>query len=346
MDEGANGGQTVIVDQKGKPWAFNLLDLKVKIPNFSNSPIIASAVGNKTTYFLNLDGKMFGMSNSAIKKPVLLEYPPKIVSFAAAVYTEHLFFLDDEHKVWFVGDNLLFNFSRFFSTSLTDAKLLNSIFPTIPPIRTIAAGNRCGFCIDFDGGVWTVGTNTDGILGHISNGNTLSKIPNIPPMRDVSSSWHTLFLDEEGCVWSTGRNSNGQLGFKILDVNGTVSPLKIGTLPPILAIAAGTKHSLFLDCNGEVWGCGFNKYGQLGLGIDYSPLLPTKIEGLPPILAISCVRDISLFVDENFSLWYCGYQRIYPYQAILSPQMLPKFSCTTECIKIVEGRRETKSARK
>ena len=38
------------------------------------------------------------------------------------------------------------------------------------------------------------------------------------------------------------------------------------TKPNIRAIAAGCSHSLLLTETGELFGCGFNEYGQLGLG--------------------------------------------------------------------------------
>ena len=68
--------------------------------------------------------------------------------------------------------------------------------------------------------------------------------------------------------------------------------------------ASGQNHSLFLDPLGNVWGCGGNQHGQLGLGHN----VPTfqKINNLPPIISIAAGDSFSLFIDDNGSVWSCG----------------------------------------
>ena len=74
--------------------------------------------------------------------------------------------------------------------------------------------------------------------------------------------------------------------------------------------APGHNHSLFLDHLGNVWSCGNNDYGQLGLG-DWNPRTKAeKINNLPPISSISGGCKFSLFLDENGSVWGCGYNAI------------------------------------
>src|SRR3990167_2889931 len=69
---------------------------------------------------------------------------------------------------------------------------------------------------------------------------------------------------------------------------------------------SGGHHNLFLDPSGSVWSCGYNKYGQLGLGDVENRNVPTKITGLPKITSVSAGEYFSLFLDEKGFVWSCG----------------------------------------
>jgi alpha-tubulin suppressor-like RCC1 family protein len=60
-----------------------------------------------------------------------------------------------------------------------------------------------------------------------------------------------------------------------------LTPVKITTFPdgtdPIKEISAGLYHTLFLTGTGEVYACGWGRYGQLGTGDDENRLTPVKI---------------------------------------------------------------------
>lgn len=53
---------------------------------------------------------------------------------------------------------------------------------------------------------------------------------------------------------------------------------------------------LFLD-EGEVYGCGYNKYGQLSLGNNSNTKIFTKINNLTKIIQISTGFNHSIFVS-------------------------------------------------
>ena len=70
-------------------------------------------------------------------------------------------------------------------------------------------------------------------------------------------------------------------------------------------IAAGNTHSLFVDFDGNVWGCGFNSNGQLGnLGKQINT--PKIIPELSNIRFVSAGSH-SLFIDSQNSLYGCGH---------------------------------------
>jgi alpha-tubulin suppressor-like RCC1 family protein len=88
-------------------------------------------------------------------------------------------------------------------------------------------------------------------------------------------------LNNNGEIYSCGDGLNGQLG---LGVNRKeLFPKKV-SFPDkdtkITGFKAGNNHSLFLDSNGDVYSCGLNDLGQLGIENIRIALTPQKIPSL------------------------------------------------------------------
>lgn len=80
---------------------------------------------------------------------------------------------------------------------------------------------------------------------------------------------HCFHILEAGALYSVGWNAYGQCGTG--DCEPVRSPRRLDALStafPIRSVAAGEKHSLAVGSQGEVWGWGLNRYGQLGLEDD------------------------------------------------------------------------------
>ena len=63
--------------------------------------------------------------------------------------------------------------------------------------------------------------------------------------------------------------------------------------------------ALFVDSEFNVWGCGKNDAGQLGLQRSTFQTAPVIIPNLPPISMVSA-QDHSLFLDLEGYVWGCG----------------------------------------
>lgn len=84
-------------------------------------------------------------------------------------------------------------------------------------------------------------------------------------------SYHGLALKSDGTVWAWGQNNDGQLGNN--STTNSSAPVEVlagacagcGTyLSGVVAIAAGSFHSVALRSDGTVWTWGDNQYGELG----------------------------------------------------------------------------------
>ena len=75
-----------------------------------------------------------------------------------------------------------------------------------------------------------------------------------------------------------------------------------GTVP----FSAGGSYSVFLDAKGNVWTCGYNVQGQLGMG-QQSRNQPSKIPTLANVIFISAGFNHTLFLNSQGTVFACGY---------------------------------------
>ena len=180
-------------------------------------------------------------------------------------------------------------------------------------IVEIDAGRAHNIALDSEGNIWLWGQNTNGQLGTSDNIDSYTPVmlTGLPKIQSIAAGKnHTLALAMDGYVWAWGYNSDGQLGVNDnTDKNYPVqvmAPSVSGYLSNVVAISAGTKHSMALKKDGSVWAWGSAEYGRLGNNITsgtYS--LPEETyftNGSSPlrnIIAISAGHEHSLALTNE-----------------------------------------------
>ena len=127
---------------------------------------------------------------------------------------------------------------------------------------------------------------------------------------------HTIALTEDGKVLAWGANWAGQLGDGATVPQSTPVPVKSqdgqGRLEGIIAIAAGTEHSVALRDDGTVWAWGGNRYGQLGDGTTDERNRPVQVRGkageghLEGITAIASGVGHTVALKDDGTVWVLG----------------------------------------
>jgi alpha-tubulin suppressor-like RCC1 family protein len=196
--------------------------------------------------------------------------------------------------------------------------------------------------------VYASGDNTNYVMGLGPGAGTYFHTPveitffssNNIEINKISPGWnHTLFLSTDGKVYACGNNNVGQLGIaaklrenlnefdKTTDtvkanINDT-SPRKTPTLidfftEPIIDIAGKSyAHSLFLTSSGKVYSCGWNWYGQLGLGNNKNYFTPQEVKyftntdnmntaNIINIAKIETSMTSSVFISNKHEVYVCG----------------------------------------
>ena len=111
-------------------------------------------------------------------------------------------------------------------------------------------------------------------------------------------------------VFACGDNDYGQLGL------GDYSNVEHATLAEITylpgnvrSVAAGGSHTIFLMQNKQVFACGNNSSGQLGLGNDSNNFykIPQRIISLPgKVRSVVAGSGHTIFLMDNGTVFVCG----------------------------------------
>uniref|UniRef100_A0A8B9JR19 RCC1-like domain-containing protein n=1 Tax=Astyanax mexicanus TaxID=7994 RepID=A0A8B9JR19_ASTMX len=160
------------------------------------------------------------------------------------------------------------------------------------PVVGVSCGENHSLIVAENGRVFSCGRNSKGQLGRAKSKDTKQPgiIEGLGGVAAVACGQeHSLALCDSGQVFSWGQNSYGQLGLGKsvpLQPVPAVIPALIGV--PVIQISAGGEHTLALSCSGQVFCCGANSAGQLGLNRTDEKVCAVPALRRLPVAYISC----------------------------------------------------------
>ncbi|XP_024461400.1 ultraviolet-B receptor UVR8 isoform X3 [Populus trichocarpa] len=180
-------------------------------------------------------------------------------------------------------------------------------------IRQIACGDSHCLAVTMDGEVQSWGRNQNGQLGLGTTEDSLvpQKIQAFQgdKMIMVACGWrHTISVSSSGGLYTYGWSKYGQLGHG--DFEDHLTPHKVEALRDsyISMISGGWRHTMALTSDGNLYGWGWNKFGQVGVGdnIDHCSPVQVKFPHEQKVVQISCGWRHTLAITERQNVFSWG----------------------------------------
>jgi alpha-tubulin suppressor-like RCC1 family protein len=176
-------------------------------------------------------------------------------------------------------------------------------------VKQVAAGACPSMVLTSDGDVFTWGYGFHGQLGHGNRGNqnVPKQVEDLTNVTDIAAgSSHSLVVGEGGTVFAWGFNREDQLGLGDHGGGFYNVPTEVPGVNEVVAVAAGSDHSLVLNRDGAVMSCGYNSGGQLGLGDTDDRDTFMVVAGLRGVVDIDAGAHYSIAVTVEGGMYTWG----------------------------------------
>ena len=223
----------------------------------------------------------------------------------------HTFILKKDGSLWSCGTNYHGQLGLGDTTSRSTFTQVTTNVSN--DVKQVACGQNYTFILKNNGNVWACGYNNFGQLGFVNTAtkNTFTQVTtNANNVEQIScGDAHTFILKNDGTVWACGYNGSGQLGLGTTTNKSTFTKVTTNTNNDIKQIVCGQNCTFILKTNGSVWACGYNNYGQLGLGttdIDYNTFTQVTKNINNDVKQIACGEYHAVILKNDGSIWSCG----------------------------------------
>lgn len=325
---------TAFVDQEGVLWTWGSnqsgqlgaetqetgTDLEGTVIPLSSRPLqvmedVASvSAGADFTVALKTDGTLWAWGGNDYGQLGNGSTPPsdlpicvldQVTAVSAGDY--HVAALRADGSLWTWGDNLY--------GQLGDGTLESRSAPAkvLDQAAAVSAGAGSTAALLGDQTLWTWGDNLFGQLGDGTRASRSTPAKVLDQVTAVSmGGYHAAALRADGTLWLWGSNIDGQLGTGQATEVLQTQPVQVPLNGAVLAVAAGTGHTVAILEDGSLWVWGRNDQGQLGLDPDTAALVPqptqvTEATGAVDVAA-GTYQTACLLSDGTLLTW--GAQRL------------------------------------
>jgi alpha-tubulin suppressor-like RCC1 family protein len=222
----------------------------------------------------------------------------------------------NQHNIILTENNELFScgHNRYYQLGLGDNNTKNTyeiLEHNLGKIQNIYCGGYHSIILNDNDELYSCGLNCFGQLGLGDNNdrNTYTKLEhNFGKIKNIyCGSQHNIILNENNELYVCGNNYYGQLGLGDYNIRYTYTKLE-HNFGKIKNIYCGEHHNIILNENNELYVCGHNNFGQLGLGDNYNRNVYTKLEhNFGKIKNIYCGANHNIILNENNEVYVCGY---------------------------------------
>ena len=248
------------------------------------------------------------------------------------------FILKKDGTLWGCGQNDKGQLG--LGTTSSTQKSFVQVTENVSDVKHIECGKETGFTymLKNDGTLWSTGLNSHGQLGlgDSTNRNVFTQVTT--DVEQVAcGDYHAMILKTDGTIWTCGYNNLGQLGAGNSDSSMAKSFVKRSfNTTSIKKIDCGAAHSFVLTNDGELWVCGYNENGQLGL--DHNTSMPSFTKAtvnVNNIADISCGCYNSLILKTDGTVWGCGNNANTPLSGISASNYCGSFTQLTGATNVM-----------
>jgi alpha-tubulin suppressor-like RCC1 family protein len=222
--------------------------------------------------------------------PYKIKTKKKWISVSAGL--SHSLAISKENELYAWGDNRKGQLGDSTTEERHEPTNINTQFTESKLIK-VSAGFKHSIILDEEGSVYACGSNRFGQLALNRSQEYSTNFIKIyfhdligSKIIDISGGRrHSLALDDEGNVYSWGFNGVGSLGNESDSQSSTETFLVSSLKTKIEKISSSNDYSVVLDVKGNLYGWGYNEYGQFSnkLGIERIPIKIPNINNVTQI---------------------------------------------------------------